>query len=180
MSIKHSHLDLRGRAHLEMVEHKFTPDFEQAVAREVQALEVKKPLGRLAESLPDLRSLLWSSIDNDESLDLDQIEYAERLPDGDIRANQALKFSVRFVWICSLVGKGQFVEGAVRYQVLERGSGNFENVLEYEHSYGGKHYFRKLACSEKALDNRHKITVAVNPNKPKESIVVDLYSDVIR
>ena len=33
----------------------------------------------------DLRGLLWSSIDNDTSKDLDQIEVAERLPDGGIK-----------------------------------------------------------------------------------------------
>ncbi len=33
----------------------------------------------------DLRNLLWSSIDNDTSKDLDQVEWAEQLPDGRIR-----------------------------------------------------------------------------------------------
>jgi VacB/RNase II family 3'-5' exoribonuclease len=37
------------------------------------------------EGARDLRSLAWSSIDNLESRDLDQIEVAERLPDGSIR-----------------------------------------------------------------------------------------------
>ena len=35
--------------------------------------------------IQDLRNLLWSSIDNDTSKDLDQIEWAEQLPDGRIR-----------------------------------------------------------------------------------------------
>ena len=42
------------------------------------------PPGSAAE-FKDLRSLLWSSIDNDTSKDLDQIEWAEQLPDGRIR-----------------------------------------------------------------------------------------------
>ena len=56
----------------------FVPEFPADVEAEAQ----KKVA--LPASLPDLRHLLWSSVDNAESRDLDQIEVAERLPDGDI------------------------------------------------------------------------------------------------
>jgi exoribonuclease-2 len=43
------------------------------------------PAGEPVEPARDLRGLSWSSIDNQESLDLDQIEVAERLPGDEIR-----------------------------------------------------------------------------------------------
>lgn len=56
----------------------FVPTFPEAVLAEAER-ELPLPT-----DLPDLRHLLWSSVDNAESRDLDQIEVAERLPDGDI------------------------------------------------------------------------------------------------
>ena len=78
-------LDLTAIAHAAMVDAGFVPDIPRAVSDELQALE-SKPLPALSDSQTrDLRSLLWSSIDDRKSRDLDQVEYAESLPNGDIR-----------------------------------------------------------------------------------------------
>jgi exoribonuclease-2 len=50
---------------------------------ELAALIANPPKANAAAE--DLRHLLWSSIDNDTSRDLDQIEYAEKLPNGGVR-----------------------------------------------------------------------------------------------
>jgi VacB/RNase II family 3'-5' exoribonuclease len=75
--------DLRARAHQAMLEAGFHPDFSSDISRETQALKPAAP--KIAGTVRDLRSLLWSSIDNDSSRDLDQVEYAEKLPDGTTR-----------------------------------------------------------------------------------------------
>ncbi len=51
-------------------------DEQIAEIRAALAAEISDP------SRKDLRGLLWSSIDNDTSRDLDQLEYAERAADG--------------------------------------------------------------------------------------------------
>ena len=82
--MKNGPLDLQTRAHQAMVDAGFRPDFPAAVTVAVQALKRNPPA--IAESdAKDLRSLLWSSIDNDTSRDLDQIEYVESLGDGSYR-----------------------------------------------------------------------------------------------
>ena len=75
--------DLRAAERQSMIEHGFEPDFPADAEREVAAL-LERPPSANAETR-DLRHLLWSSIDNDSSRDLDQIEYAERLSNGDVR-----------------------------------------------------------------------------------------------
>lgn len=74
--------DLKARAHQAMLDAGFTPDFPPDVSRETQNL---KPAAPANGAIRDLRSLPWSSIDNDTSKDLDQVEYAEKLPDGTVR-----------------------------------------------------------------------------------------------
>src|ERR1035438_1366986 len=75
-------LDLNARAHQAMLDAGFQPDFPPEVVREAQA---QKPAMVSGTAARDLRSLLWSSIDNDSSRDLDQVEYVEKLPDGTMR-----------------------------------------------------------------------------------------------
>jgi len=67
-----------------MIEHGFQPDFPAAANAQLAAIQAHPELPA-APGAQDLRSLLWSSIDNDTSKDLDQIEWAEQLPDGRIR-----------------------------------------------------------------------------------------------
>lgn len=79
------HIDLRALARRVMIEAGFTPDLPPGVAAEVQALDESRPRDAADPSIRDLWALPWSSIDNPESRDLDQVEYAERQASGDIR-----------------------------------------------------------------------------------------------
>jgi VacB/RNase II family 3'-5' exoribonuclease len=67
-----------------MLDAGFRPDFPADVLQEVQLLKQGAPKGN-EPAVRDLRSLLWSSIDNDSSRDLDQVEYVEKLPGGATR-----------------------------------------------------------------------------------------------
>ena len=78
------HFDLTAAAHASMIEHGFQPDFPNGTQAELSAIQAQPDLPA-APGAQDLRNLLWSSIDNDTSKDLDQIEWAEQLTDGRIR-----------------------------------------------------------------------------------------------
>ena len=75
---------LRSAAEAAMRQNGFEPDFSAAVIREVGAIDDPSD-DPLPAGVRDMRALPWSSIDNRESRDLDQIEVAERMPDGAIR-----------------------------------------------------------------------------------------------
>src|SRR5579872_1196201 len=71
-------MNLVAAARQEMLDHGFDPDFPPGVEQQIAAIRAH-PIPR---SDRDLRELLWSSIDNDTSRDLDQIEVAERVGGG--------------------------------------------------------------------------------------------------
>ncbi|HEU4416770.1 MAG TPA: RNB domain-containing ribonuclease [Candidatus Angelobacter sp.] len=76
-----SHFDLQAAAKQIMLENGFEPDFPPEVQQQLVQIKATPPQPS-GKDVRDLRNLLWSSIDNDTSRDLDQIEYAEKLPDG--------------------------------------------------------------------------------------------------
>jgi VacB/RNase II family 3'-5' exoribonuclease len=78
-------VDLQATARQIMLEHGFEPDFPPGVPQQLAELKANPPKVAPGEGVRDLRQLLWSSIDNDTSRDLDQIEAAERLTTGEIR-----------------------------------------------------------------------------------------------
>ena len=77
--------DLRTQAHAVAEENGFDADFGSNVRAELQQLGGGKGIGALPSDVRDLRSLLWTSIDNRESRDLDQVEFCERVGNGAVR-----------------------------------------------------------------------------------------------
>jgi len=80
-----SPFDLQAAARQTMLEHGFEPDFPPGVQTQLEQLRTHPPAVVVGGAIRDLRGLLWSSIDNDTSRDLDQIEVAECLPNGDVK-----------------------------------------------------------------------------------------------
>jgi exoribonuclease-2 len=71
--------DLAQAALDEMHAAGFKPEFGKGVPEQMAAIEAKFATVAPSAGVDDLRALGWSSIDNDTSKDLDQIEVAERV-----------------------------------------------------------------------------------------------------
>jgi len=90
-------IDLSAIAWAAMEHYGFIPAFPPSVLREVNAVSKEVfPDGR--KGLRDLRSLLWSSIDNHDSMDLDQLEVCEEGQNGEIRVRVAVADVDAYVW----------------------------------------------------------------------------------
>ena len=66
-----------------MLERGLLPDFSPQALAELNAIH--EPAQKAVGSMLDLRHLLWCSIDNDDSRDLDQLTVAEALPDDGVK-----------------------------------------------------------------------------------------------
>ncbi len=94
---------LQDIAHRVMLERGLLPDFSPQTLTELD--RIKSPAAGDGAGLRDLRSLLWCSIDNDDSLDLDQLTVAEKMPDG------KLKVLVAIADVDALVFNGSAIDG---------------------------------------------------------------------
>jgi VacB/RNase II family 3'-5' exoribonuclease len=81
--------DIQNRASLQRIAHRvmlekgLAPDFSTKALAELDAIH--GPATATDKATHDLRNLLWCSIDNDDSRDLDQLTVAETLPDGAVK-----------------------------------------------------------------------------------------------
>jgi VacB/RNase II family 3'-5' exoribonuclease len=70
----HKKTTLQEVAHNAMIEKGFIPDFSEAISHELE--KIHEP-ARPHDHIRDMRNLLWVSIDNEDSRDLDQLTFAE-------------------------------------------------------------------------------------------------------
>ncbi len=82
-------IDLKGIATNAMRKYGFEPGFPDSVIREVKAMHAWT-FASSENTGQDLRTLLWSSIDNYDSMDLDQMEFCEHGDNGEIRVKLAI------------------------------------------------------------------------------------------
>jgi exoribonuclease-2 len=103
---RHRH-DLRAIARRVMVERDLLPDFSPAVMAEVARSQAATAKG--APGVRDLRGLLWCSIDNDDSRDLDQLTVAEPMGGG------AVRILVAVADVDAAVAQGSATDGHARH-----------------------------------------------------------------
>ena len=70
-------------AHDAMIEKGLEPEFGNDVMQQVNSL--KGPARENDPAIRDMRELAWCSIDNDDSRDLDQLTWAEKTDDGNVK-----------------------------------------------------------------------------------------------
>src|ERR1051325_11124823 len=97
----HGAFDMHAAARRILLAAAFVPDLDDAAKQQLASLT--EPAS-VPPGVKDLRSLPWSSNDNNESRDLDQVEVAEALPNGNI------KLTVGIADVDALVPKGSPID----------------------------------------------------------------------
>ncbi len=101
---------LQRIAHTAMLERGLLPDFSAAAIAELDRIQAPAVARNgNGESVRDLRDLLWASIDNDDSCDLDQLTTAEAMPGGKV------KILVAVADVDSLVKNGSAIDEHARH-----------------------------------------------------------------
>jgi VacB/RNase II family 3'-5' exoribonuclease len=80
---QHHRSILQSIAHRVMLERGLLPDFSTEALAELGRLQ--QPMLKTGELVRDMRHLLWASIDNDDSRDLDQLTVAQAMPPDKVR-----------------------------------------------------------------------------------------------
>ena len=97
---------LRDIARKAMLERGLLPDFSPAALQQVHS--ITSPAAAPQSEIRDLRELLWASIDNDDSRDLDQLSVSEPLADG------AAKILVAIADVDAIVRRGSPIDAHAR------------------------------------------------------------------
>src|SRR4030042_7029987 len=74
---------LQKIAHRAMLQRGLLPDFSAEAL--VELGRIQAPAAINGEQVHDLRGLLWASIDNDDSRDMDQLTVAEAMPGAKVK-----------------------------------------------------------------------------------------------
>src|SRR4030066_2339973 len=90
-----------------MLERGLLPDFSVEALAELARIQAPATIG--GEQVRDLRDFLWASIDNDDSLDLDQLPVAKAMP-GD-----RVKILVAVADVDSIVKNGSAIDDHARH-----------------------------------------------------------------
>jgi exoribonuclease-2 len=115
---KYRVIDLKGIAKSAMKKYGFEPGFPDPVIEEVKAISAWT-FSAGEKNNKDLRMLLWSSIDNFDSMDLDQMEFCERDRDGGIQVKVAIADVDHYVRKQSRTDKHAAYNGTSVYTGIE-------------------------------------------------------------
>ncbi|MFI5296301.1 MAG: RNB domain-containing ribonuclease [Thermodesulfovibrionales bacterium] len=98
---------LQKIAHRVMLQRGLLPDFSAEAL--VELGRILAPASMEGEQVRDLRGLLWASIDNDDSRDLDQLTVAEAMP------GEKVKILVAVADVDALVNNGSAIDEHARH-----------------------------------------------------------------